>query len=96
LVQLTYVETHAIEIPPITLPSGVSVVVQTVPGTGGQQSVAITGITSTSKADTVALLQEAFALLMTAASAEGVGEPVFVSPTVQTAPPSPTPPTAAA
>ena len=78
---MTYVETHAIEIPPITLPLGVSVVVQTVPGTGGQQAVAIAGSTASSKADTIALLQEAFALLMTAASAEGVGEPVFVSPT---------------
>lgn len=77
---MSYTETHSIAIPPITLPSGVSVEVSVVSGTGGQQAVAITGTTPTSKADTVALLQEAFALLMTAASAEGVGAPVFTRP----------------
>lgn len=76
-----YTETHSIAIPPITLPAGVSVEVSVAPQSGGQQAVAITGTTPTSKADTVALLQEAFALLMTAASAEGVGQPVFVAPT---------------
>jgi hypothetical protein len=87
---VTYVETHSIEIPAITLPEGVSVDVSVAPGTGGQQSVQITGTTSTSKADTVALLQEAFALLMTAASAEGVGAPVFAAPQA----PAPSPPVA--
>lgn len=74
-----YTETHQIEIPPITLPAGVSVVVTVVAGTGGQQAVQITGVTSTSKEDTIALLHEAFALLQTAASAEGVGMPVFIT-----------------
>ena len=87
---MSYTETHSIEIPPITLPAGVSVEVTVVPGTGGQQAVRITGTTATSKADTVSLLQEAFALLMTAASAEGVGAPVFQ------APPAPAPSTAPA
>jgi hypothetical protein len=72
-----YTETHQIDIPPITLPSGVTVSVTVVAGTGGQQAVEISGVTSTSKTDTQALLQEAFALLMTAASNEGIGKPVF-------------------
>jgi len=55
----------------------VTVSVTVVAGTGGQQAVEISGVTSTSKTDTQALLQEAFALLMTAASNEGIGKPVF-------------------
>lgn len=74
---MPYAETHAITIGPITLPSGVTVEVATVAGTGGQQSVTVTGVTGTSKADTAALLHSAFAELMTAATAEGVGAPVF-------------------
>lgn len=79
---MPYSETHQIEIPPITLPVGVTVEVTQVQGSTGLQSVVqITGVTGTSKVDTATLLSEAFAILMTAASAEGVGKPVF-SPTV--------------
>ena len=78
---MPYSETHEITIGPITLPAGVTVDVSTAVGTGGQQAVTISGVTATAKVDTVALLQSAFALLMTAASAEGVGAPVFVAPT---------------
>ena len=75
---MPYSETHKIEIPPITLPVGVSVSVSEVTtSTGNQTVVQITGVTGTSKADTQTLLHDAFAELMTAASAEGVGTPVF-------------------
>lgn len=75
---MPYSETHQIDIPPITLPVGVTVTVTEVQGSSGLQSVVqITGVTSTSKTDTQALLEQAFAILMTAASAEGVGKPVF-------------------
>lgn len=74
---MPYAETHAITIGPITLPAGVTVEVGVVPGTGGQQAVTITGVTGTARADTATLLHDAFALLMTAATAEGVGAPVF-------------------
>lgn len=77
---MPYTETHEITIGPITLPAGVTVRVSTAVGTGGQQSVTIVGSTGTAKADTVAILQAAFALLITAASAEDVGAPVFVAP----------------
>lgn len=77
---MPYTETHEITIGPITLPAGVTVDVAIATGTGGQSAVTITGPTSTAKADTVALLQAAFALMMTAASAEGVGAPVFTAP----------------
>lgn len=77
---MPYTETHEITIGPITLPAGVEVELSTAVGTGGQQSVTIVGSTSTAKKDTVTLLQSAFALLMTAASAEGVGAPVFLAP----------------
>ena len=73
-----YSETHQIDIPPITLPVGVTVTVTEVQGSSGLQSVVrITGITSTARTDTQNLLESAFAILMTAASAEGVGKPVF-------------------
>lgn len=72
---MPYTETHTITLGPITLPLGIEVDVA--PAQPGQQQVTITGVTATGKADTVALLEEAFAILMTAASAEGVGEPVF-------------------
>lgn len=79
---MPYSETHQIDIPPITLPVGVTVTVTEVQGANALQSVVqITGVTSTAKADTQTLLSEAFAILMTAASAEGVGKPVF-SPSV--------------
>lgn len=79
---MPYSETHQIDIPPITLPVGVTVTVTEVQGSSALQSVVqITGVTSTAKADTQTLLSEAFAILMTAASAEGVGKPVF-SPSV--------------
>lgn len=85
---MPYKETHEIEIGPITLPAGVTVAVSLVPATGGQQAVTITATTSSSRADTAALLALAFAELMTAASAEGVGQPVFQAPvTVSLAPP---------
>lgn len=75
---MPYSETHQIDIPPITLPVGVTVTVVEVQGSSGLQSVVqITGVTATAKADTQALLEQAFAILMTAASAEGVGKPVF-------------------
>lgn len=77
---MPYTETHEIVIGPITLPAGVVLEVSTAVGTGGQQAVKITGATATAKADTVKLLQSAFALLMTAATAEGVGAPVFQAP----------------
>ena len=77
---MPYAETHTITIGPITLPNGVGVSVSVVTGTGGQQAVTITGTTGSSKADTAALLQAAFAELMTAATAEGVGAPVFQAP----------------
>lgn len=90
---MPYSETHEITIGPITLPSGVRVDVSVATGTGGQQAVTISGTTGTAKADTAALLQEAFALLMTAASGEGVGTPVFQSAPPQAQPTPPTPPT---
>lgn len=74
---MPYEETHTISVGPITLPPGVTVYVV---GGPGQQTVQIAGTTSTSKDDTATLLEEAFALLMTAASGEGVGQPVFVTP----------------
>lgn len=74
---MPYTETHEIAIGPITLPAGVAIEVATAVGTGGQQSVKIVGSTPSSKTDTIALLQQAFALLMTSASGEGVGAPVF-------------------
>jgi hypothetical protein len=77
---MPYSETHEITIGPITLPAGVTVNVSTAVATGGQQSVTIVGSTSSSKADTKALLQGAFAMLIVAASAEGVGAPVFQAP----------------
>jgi hypothetical protein len=77
---MPYSETHEIQIGPITLPEGVRVDVTVAFGTGGQQAVTISGSTDSSKKDTVALLQSAFALLMTAATAEGVGAPVFSAP----------------
>jgi hypothetical protein len=77
---MPYTETHAIDIGPLTLPAGVTVDVSVAQGTGGQQSVTINGVTPSSKADTVALLQQAFAALMVAATAEGVGAPVFATP----------------
>lgn len=77
---MPYTETHEITIGPITLPAGVSLDVSTAVGTGGQQAVTIVGSTGSGKADTVKLLQAAFALLMTAASAEGVGAPIFTVP----------------
>jgi hypothetical protein len=77
---MPYTETHAITIGPLTLPAGVTVDVSVAQGTGGQQSVTINGVTPSSKADTVALLQQAFAALMVAATAEGVGAPVFATP----------------
>lgn len=72
---MPYSETHSIVIGPLALPLGVSVTTDVV--AGGQTSITITATTGTDKADTIALLQTAFAELMTAASAEGVGEPVF-------------------
>jgi hypothetical protein len=83
---MTYTETHEITIGPITLPAGVSLEVSTAPATGGLQTVKIAGSTSTSRDDTVALLQSAFAALMVAASAEGVGAPVFQAPAMQVQP----------
>lgn len=83
---MPYSESHEIEIGPITLPAGVRVDIQPAFGTGGLQSVTVVGVTGTSKDDTVALLQAAFAGLMTAASAEGVGAPVFVSSAPAVAP----------
>ena len=77
---MPYSETHRITIGPITLPAGVGVSTAVVVGTGGQTAVTITAETDSSKADTAALLQEAFAILMTAASGEGVGAPVFQAP----------------
>ena len=77
---MPYTETHEITIGPITLPAGVTVDVQTATGTGGLQSITIFGSTPTGRADTVTLLQSAFAGLIVAASAEGVGAPVFVAP----------------
>ena len=88
---MPYTETHEITIGPITLPAGVSLEVQVAQGTGGQQAVKIVGSTSTAKADTVALLQSAFAALIVAASAEGVGAPVFVAPPAPAAPAPPAP-----
>jgi uncharacterized phosphosugar-binding protein len=85
---MPYTETHEITIGPITLPAGVMVDVKTTVGTGGLDAVTITGSTPSSKADTVALLQAAFAALIVAASAEGVGAPVFQSP-VAPLPPAP-------
>jgi hypothetical protein len=79
---MPYTETHEITIGPITLPAGVTLEVSTAVGTGGQQSVTISGSTETARADTVALLQAAFAALIVAATAEGVGAPVFVAPAV--------------
>ena len=88
---MPYTETHEITIGPLTLPSGVEIALSVAQGTGGQQAVTITGSTGTSKADTVALLQSAFAILMTAATAEGVGAPVFVAPPAPAAPAPVTP-----
>lgn len=85
---MPYTETHSITIPAITLPAGVRISVAVVPGTSGQQAVEITATSATSKDDAVATLQGTFALFMTAASAEGVGQPVFVA---QPPAPAPTP-----
>ncbi len=74
---MPYTETHEISIGPITLPDGVSVDVVTAVGTGGLQQVTVRATTPSSKADTVNLLRTAFAMLITAASSEGVGQPVF-------------------
>ena len=84
MIPLPYTETHEIQIGPITLPAGVTVDVQTATGTGGLQAVTIVGSTGSSKPDTVALLLQTFAMLMTAAAGEGIGQPVFVAaaPTV--------------
>lgn len=71
---MPYTETHTITLAPITLPVGVAVELQ---ANGSQAVVTISGTTATSKDDTVSLLKQAFAELMTAASAEGVGAPVF-------------------
>lgn len=75
---MPYSETHTITIGPITLAAGITVTVASVDEADGQHAVVtIEGSTSSSKADTAALLHNAFAQLMTAASAEGVGAPVF-------------------
>ena len=75
---MPYSESHTITIGPITLSAGIRVTVSQVEQEDGLHDVVtIEGTTSTSKADTAALLHSAFAQLMTAASAEGVGAPVF-------------------
>lgn len=90
---MPYAETHTLTIGPITLPVGVGVTVDVVPNTSGQQQqVTIASTVPTSRADAVAALTASFAALIVAASAEGVGAPVFTSPT-PTPPASPTPPT---
>lgn len=86
---MPYTETHEIVIGPITLPAGVRVDTSVVTGTGGQVAVTIHGVTGTSKDATVTLLQAAFAELITAATIEGVGEPVFVASTVVQPTPGP-------
>jgi hypothetical protein len=73
-----YTESHTIAIGPITLASGIRVTVSQVEQQDGLHDViTVEGTTGTTKADTSALLHSAFAQLMTAASAEGVGAPVF-------------------
>jgi hypothetical protein len=75
---LPYTETHTITIGPITLAAGIRVTVGQVQEEDGlHDQVTIEGTTGTAKTDTVTLLHAAFAQLMTAASAEGVGAPVF-------------------
>lgn len=79
---MPYTETHEITIGPLNLPDGVKVTTLNV---GGPLSVTIAA-TASSRDEAVALMQSAFALLMTAASAEGVGAPVFVAPEMKTQP----------
>lgn len=75
---MPYQETHTITIGPITLAAGIRVSVsQAEQQDGLHDVVTIEGVTATSKDDTASLLHDAFAQLMTAASAEGVGAPVF-------------------
>jgi hypothetical protein len=75
---MPYTETHTITIGPITLATGITVTVSQVEQQDGLHDViTVAGTTGTAKADTVTLLHAAFAQLMTAASAEGVGAPVF-------------------
>ena len=75
---MPYTESHTITIGPITLAAGIRVTVSQVEQEDGLHDVVtIEGTSSTSKADTAGLLHAAFAQLMTAASAEGVGAPVF-------------------
>ena len=75
---MPYTETHTITIGPITLAAGIRVSVTQVQEEDGlHDQVTIEGTSGTSKADTATLLHSAFAQLMTAASAEGVGAPVF-------------------
>lgn len=83
---MPYTATHEITVGPITLPEGVTLEVSIAPATGGQQQVKVNGSTATSKAATVALLQAAFALLMTAATVEGIGAPVFQAPAAPVTP----------
>ena len=79
MIPLPYSETHTITIGPLTLAAGIDVqVAHGVDANGNTVPVVtITGSTATSKADTASLLHDAFAQLMTAATAEGVGTPVF-------------------
>ena len=75
---MPYSETHTITIGPIHLATGIQVTVETVEDTDGPHAVVtISGTTATNKADAVSLLHSAFAQLMTSATAEGVGAPVF-------------------
>lgn len=75
---MPYTETHTITIGPIQLATGIRVTVTQVDGEDGLHDViTVEGTAGTSKADCVSLLHAAFAQLMTAASAEGVGAPVF-------------------
>lgn len=75
---MPYTESHTITIGPITLAAGIRVTASQVEEQDGlHDQVTIEATTATSKAETAALLHAAFAQLMTAASAEGVGAPVF-------------------
>jgi hypothetical protein len=75
---MPYTESHTITIGPIQLATGIRVTVTSVDGEDGLHDViTVEGTTGTAKADTAVLLHAAFAQLMTAASAEGVGAPVF-------------------
>lgn len=75
---MPYTETHTITIGPIQLATGIRVTVSQVDGQDGPHDViTVEGTTGTSRDDSVKLLHSAFAQLMTNASAEGVGAPVF-------------------